>query len=292
MPSTGELSESRMETLEAIDAGWCPVWDAGWQRAYRLCQAHVRARGPLPQAAGAVIVQGEDLGAWATAQRAGWERLMSAQQYLPETLGPEPAPAGVEAARPVGRREAARAVNLAAARQYSEREGHLQVPRKTVEVLPDETTVKLHAVVDNTRPATDKLTNEQRAAWTAPSMHRERSGAGQTEGAGHHLVVTGPPSTSGPGASHGGGAGQDVRHLIGGAEQQGGLLRVGVRALPAGAEAEQGQHTLEYGPQVCDVQLTGSGGGGQNIHARSPVRLLPDHAPRMRWVLGRTRNVP
>ncbi|MFC4326504.1 helicase associated domain-containing protein [Streptomyces andamanensis] len=169
-PSTGELPESRREVLEAIDAGWCPVWDAGWQRAYRLCQAHRGAGAPLPDSAGQVIVQGEDLGAWA-AQRTEWERLMPAQQYLLETLGLEPAPAAeAEAARPVGRREAARAVNLAAARQFFEREGHLRVPRKHVEVLPDGTEIKLGAVVDNTRRRADKLTEEQRAVWTALGM--------------------------------------------------------------------------------------------------------------------------
>ncbi|MFB7598352.1 Helicase associated domain protein [Streptomyces sp. NPDC056160] len=170
VPSTGELPESRREALEAIDAGWCPVWGAGWQRVYRLCQAHVRAGGPLAQAAGQVIVQGEDLGAWVTAQRTGWDRLLPAQQYLLESLGLEPAPAGVEAARPVGRREQARAVNLAAARQFYEREGHLRVPRKAVEVLPDGTEIKLGAVVDNTRRRADKLSDEQRAEWTALGM--------------------------------------------------------------------------------------------------------------------------
>ncbi|MFB7601032.1 helicase associated domain-containing protein [Streptomyces sp. NPDC056160] len=171
VPSTGELPESRREALEAIDAGWCPVWGAGWQRVYRLCQAHVRAGGPLAQAAGQVIVQGEDLGAWVTAQRTGWDRLMPAQQYLLESLGLEPAPPGVgAAARPVGRREAARAVNLAAARQFFEREGHLRVPRKAVEVLPDGTEIKLGTVVDNTRRRADKLSDEQRAAWTSLGM--------------------------------------------------------------------------------------------------------------------------
>ncbi|MYR58804.1 hypothetical protein GTY54_22025 [Streptomyces sp. SID625] len=85
-------------------------------------------------------MQGEDLGAWVAAQRAGRERLMPAQQYPLESLGLEPAPATEGAAvRPVGRREAARAVNLAATRQFFEREGHLRVPRKAVEVLPDGT---------------------------------------------------------------------------------------------------------------------------------------------------------
>ncbi len=118
-----------------------------------------------------MIVQGEDLGAWVAAQRAGWERLMPAQQYLLESLGLGPVPAGVEAgARPVGRRDAARVVNLAAARQFFEREGRLRVPRKAVEVLPDGTEIKLGAVIDNTRRRADKLSDEQRAEWTALGM--------------------------------------------------------------------------------------------------------------------------
>ncbi|MFC4326509.1 Helicase associated domain protein, partial [Streptomyces andamanensis] len=172
VPATGELSEARREALEAVDAGWCPAWDAGWQRAYRLCQAHRRAGAPLPKAAGEVLVQGEDLGAWVAGQRSEWERLMPQQQDLLKQVGVEPAPAGAEAAavRPVGRREAARAVNLAAARQYSEREGHLRVPRKHVETLPDGTEIKLGAVIDNTRRRAGKLSDEQRAEWTALGM--------------------------------------------------------------------------------------------------------------------------
>ncbi|MFG2306568.1 hypothetical protein [Actinacidiphila glaucinigra] len=36
-----------------------------------------------------LVVQGEDLGAWTLAQRAGWERLISAQQFLLESIGIE-----------------------------------------------------------------------------------------------------------------------------------------------------------------------------------------------------------
>nr|BFD87068.1 hypothetical protein StreXyl84_64690 [Streptomyces sp. Xyl84] len=62
-------------------------------------------------------------------------------------------------------------VNLVAARQYFEREGHLRVPRKHGEVLPDGTEIKLGAVLDNTRRRADELTDEQRAQWTALGMH-------------------------------------------------------------------------------------------------------------------------
>ncbi|MFE9686614.1 hypothetical protein [Streptomyces sp. NPDC006285] len=44
----------------------------------------------LPGGAGEMVVQGEDLGAWIGAQRAGWDKLMPTQQYLLETLGSEP----------------------------------------------------------------------------------------------------------------------------------------------------------------------------------------------------------
>lgn len=45
--------------------------------------------GTLPAAAGEVIVQGEDFGAWVAAQRQGWDKLLPAQQWLLETtLGP------------------------------------------------------------------------------------------------------------------------------------------------------------------------------------------------------------
>ncbi|MFQ6148524.1 helicase associated domain-containing protein [Streptomyces seoulensis] len=175
VPSTGELTQARQEALDAVDPGWRPAWDAGWQRALRLCQNHVRAGGTLPSVAGEAIVHGEDLGAWAAAQRAEWEQRTPAQQHLLETLGLEPPPAtddgaGTGAVRPAGRRDQARAVNLTAARQFHEREGHLRVPRKHVEALPDGTEVKLGTVIDNTRRRATALTDQQHQEWTALGM--------------------------------------------------------------------------------------------------------------------------
>ncbi|MFE7477007.1 hypothetical protein ACFU98_39055 [Streptomyces sp. NPDC057575] len=75
------------------DLGWCPVWDTGWQRCFRLTQNLLQDCGVLPVAAGKVIVQGEDLGRWVTAHRHGWEQLLPAQQWLLESvLGIEPRP--------------------------------------------------------------------------------------------------------------------------------------------------------------------------------------------------------
>ncbi|MGW3036442.1 Helicase associated domain protein [Streptomyces sp. NPDC001178] len=171
VPSSGELALSRMEALETIDPGWCPLgWDIAWQRCFRLALTHVQAGGELPTTAGELIVQGEDLGAWVTAQRLDWGKLLPAQQWLIENaLGLEPA--RVEE-RPARRTQDDKwALNLAAARQFHSREGHLTVPRKHVETLRtngrhdgdgQEVTVKLGAWLDNTRRRAAKLTSQRR----------------------------------------------------------------------------------------------------------------------------------
>nr|WP_244211490.1 helicase associated domain-containing protein [Streptomyces antibioticus] len=162
----GELPESRLAALEAIDPGWCPLgWDVAWQRCFTLTRAHVRAGGALPGAAGELVVQGEDLGGWTVAQRQGWDKLTPAQQWLlGSTLGLEPAGPG---ARP-GKLTAAGkwALNLRAARQFHDREGHLRPARKHIERLDvggRSVDIRLGTWLDNTRRRADKLTPERRA---------------------------------------------------------------------------------------------------------------------------------
>ncbi|MDQ0946618.1 superfamily II DNA or RNA helicase [Streptomyces phaeochromogenes] len=165
--SVGELPESRMEALEAIDPGWCPAWEVGWQRCFRLALARIQAGGTLPMVSGEVIVQGEDLGAWAAAQRTGWDRMLPAQQWLlANALGLEPAD---ETEQPPARRTQADrwATHLAAARQFHTREGHLNVGRKHVEELTGEdgeggTAIRLGGWLDNTRRRAARLTPERR----------------------------------------------------------------------------------------------------------------------------------
>ncbi|MER5618867.1 helicase associated domain-containing protein [Streptomyces sp. NPDC002215] len=130
--AAGAMTESRRDELDAVDPGWCPVWDTGWQRCYRLVQNHVQAGGTLPMADGDVVVQGEDLGRWVNAQRFGWEQLLAAQQWILEnSLGLQ---AAEEDERPVKRtQDTMWAFNLTAARQFHAREGHLRVPRKHAE---------------------------------------------------------------------------------------------------------------------------------------------------------------
>ncbi|MEU9567054.1 helicase associated domain-containing protein [Streptomyces sp. NPDC048161] len=173
--AAGAMTQARRDELDAIDPGWCPVWDTGWQRRLRLVQNHVQAGGTLPETAGDVVVQGEDLGHWGTAQRHGWERLAAAQQWLLEnTLGIE---AAEKEKRPVKQTQDAKwAVNLAAARAFFAREGHLRVPRKHVEQVAVEeelsgsqggadgpVVVKLGTWLDNVRKRSGKLPEQRRA---------------------------------------------------------------------------------------------------------------------------------
>ncbi|MER6499188.1 helicase associated domain-containing protein [Streptomyces sp. NPDC001455] len=176
------MTQTRQNELDAIDPGWCPAWDTTWQGRYRLVHNHVQAGATVPTAAGAVVVQGENLGRWVTLQQDGWEQLLAAQQWLLEnTLGLTPAE---KAGRTVPRGQDAKwAANLAAARQYHTREGHLRVPRKHVEHLESEAgpsgrqngadgavEVKLGTWLDNVRKRADKLTEQRHADLDALGM--------------------------------------------------------------------------------------------------------------------------
>ncbi|MFE9360889.1 helicase associated domain-containing protein [Streptomyces olivaceoviridis] len=139
-----------------------------WQRCFTLTRAHVQAGGALPEAGGELVVQGEDLGAWVVAQRQGWDKLSPAQQWLlGSTLGLEAAGSEAFEARP-GKLTADQkwALNLRAARQFHDREGHLRPARKHVERLDvdgEAVDIKLGMFLDNTRRRADKLTPERRA---------------------------------------------------------------------------------------------------------------------------------
>ncbi|MFI9781840.1 Helicase associated domain protein [Streptomyces sp. NPDC051956] len=180
------LSESRLDALDGIDPGWCPAWDTGWQRCYRLAKNHIDAGGILRHQAGVVVVQGEDLGAWVRAQRLGWDKLGVAQQWLLESvLGIEEAGEDEWSVRRT--RDDKWILNIVAARQFHGREGHLQVPRKHVEEVPvgvegaggdangqDDgaggALVQLGMFLANTRRRADKLTPQRRADLDALGM--------------------------------------------------------------------------------------------------------------------------
>jgi superfamily II DNA or RNA helicase len=172
--SAGALSEARREQLEEIDASWCPSWPVTWQRCFRLVRMHLDAGEALPTEAGDVVRQGEDLGRWVQSVRLGWDQLTTVQQWMCEhVLGLEPAS---EDERPKPRRTQADkwAMNYQAAKQFYEREGHLQVPRKWVERIisedQEEREHKLGAWIGNQRSRAATLTPERMELLSAIGM--------------------------------------------------------------------------------------------------------------------------
>lgn len=162
--SAGALSEMRREQLEEIDASWCPSWPVTWQRCFHLVRMHLDAGEELPTEAGDVVRQGEDLGRWVQSVLLGWDQLTPVQQWMCEqVLGIEPAS---EDEKPKRRTQADKwALNYEAARQFYEREGHLQVPRKWVERIvsedQEEREHKLGAWIGNQRSRAATLTPER-----------------------------------------------------------------------------------------------------------------------------------
>ncbi|MFG3390707.1 DEAD/DEAH box helicase, partial [Streptomyces rochei] len=164
--AVGALAEVRREQLEDIDPSWCPAWPVEWQRAFHLVRLHLDGGLPLPTSPGDVVRQGEDLGRWVRSVRFGWDQLTTVQQWMCEqVLGIEPAG---EDEKPKPRRTQADkwAMNYQAAKQFYEREGHLQVPRKHVERVvvgedQEERELKLGAWIGNQRSRAATLSPER-----------------------------------------------------------------------------------------------------------------------------------
>lgn len=163
--SAGALSDERRGQLEEIGASWCPSWPVTWQRCFHLIRMHLDAGEALPTTAGDVVRQGEDLGRWVTSVKLGWDQLIGVQQWMCEqVLGIGPA---TEDEKPKPHRTQADkwTANLAAARQFFEREGHLKVPRKHVETVLSEDgwelQLRLGAWVSNQRSRAATLTPER-----------------------------------------------------------------------------------------------------------------------------------
>ncbi|MFM9558312.1 MULTISPECIES: DEAD/DEAH box helicase [Streptomyces] len=180
--SSGALSEERREQLDEIDPSWCPAWPVEWQRAFHLVRLHLEEGGELPTEPGKVLVQSEDLGRWVRAQRLGWDKLTTVQQWMCEqVLGITPA---TEEEKPKPRRTQADkwAMNYAAAKQFYEREGHLGVPRQHVERIvigdgdgdsgkdQEERELRLGAWVGNQRSRAATLTPERMEQLSAIGM--------------------------------------------------------------------------------------------------------------------------
>ncbi|MFJ8628500.1 Helicase associated domain protein [Kitasatospora sp. NPDC093550] len=162
----GALAPERRRALEEIDPWWCPVWPITWQRAYSVArQWWLEADGQVdwPTLPTDTVFEGEQLGRWVKAQRAGWPELEADQRDLLAAIGiaedPElvAAKAAAEAKPKVSRADRFQQ-GLAALAQFVQREGHARVPRpyKTSEGLA------LGAWLNNTKARRDKLSAEQR----------------------------------------------------------------------------------------------------------------------------------
>ncbi|MFE2060759.1 Helicase associated domain protein [Streptomyces sp. NPDC059446] len=158
----GGLSAARRRALEDIDPSWCPSWSVAWQRCFHLARLQVQGGQTLPEESGQVVVQGEDLGQWAGGQRRNWEALGAAQQWLlKEALGLGPLLKGErDVVAPRRTRAQVWAVNLAAARQYREREGHLEVPHRHVEKVGGDEQA-LGVFIANSRSRRERLAPER-----------------------------------------------------------------------------------------------------------------------------------
>jgi hypothetical protein len=172
--TAGALSQERREQLEDIDPSWRPTWPVAWQRCFHLTRLHLEAGGTLPTEPGDVVREGEDLGRWVQAVRVWWDKLTTVQQWLCEqVLGIEPAG---EDEKPKPRTSQADkwTLNLTAAKQYYEREGHLQVPRKHVERIvgkdQEEREHRLGAWIGNQRSRAATLTPERMEQLSAIGM--------------------------------------------------------------------------------------------------------------------------
>lgn len=171
--AAGALSQERREQLEDIDPSWCPAWPVEWQRCFHLVRQHLEQGGVLP-GPGVVVHQGEDLGRWVKAQRFGFDKLSTVQQWMCEhILGIQPA---TDDEKPKPRTSQANkwAMNLAAARQFYEREGHLNVSRQHVEtVVSDKGSAlpfRLGAWVSNQRSRAATLSEDRREQLSAIGM--------------------------------------------------------------------------------------------------------------------------
>jgi hypothetical protein len=156
---------------EEIDPAECPEWSIAWHWCFHLARTHCAAGGTLAAGSGETVAQGEDLGIWAKTQQAEWDQLSYAQQWLLSTfLRPAPLPSEQRPRPEAGRSRAEIwAANLAAARRYQRREGHLEVPRQHVETV-DGHEHALGVFIANSRSRKAKLAPERVEELSALGM--------------------------------------------------------------------------------------------------------------------------
>ncbi|MFD5463065.1 Helicase associated domain protein [Kitasatospora sp. NPDC127059] len=179
----GALSPERRRALEEIDPWWCPAWPITWQRAYavaRLWWLESDGRVGWTTLPEDTVFEGEQLGRWVRAQRAGWPDLEEDQRDLLTAIGVEPDAELVAAkqaaeAKPKVSRVDRFQQGLAALAMFVEREGHARVPRPHRELLEvtvagpggeeivETVQIGLGAFLNNTKARRAKLTPGQLA---------------------------------------------------------------------------------------------------------------------------------
>ncbi|WP_371476347.1 helicase associated domain-containing protein, partial [Kitasatospora sp. NBC_00315] len=129
----GALSPERRRALEKIDPWWCPAWPITWQRAYATArQWWLESDGQVDwaQLPESTVFEGEQLGRWVQAQRAGFPGLEEDQKDLLAAIGIEEDPELVAAeAKPTVSRTDRFAQGVAALAAFVEQHGHPRVPR-------------------------------------------------------------------------------------------------------------------------------------------------------------------
>ena len=133
----GALDPQRRAALEEIDPWWCPTWPITWQRAYATArQWWLESDGHvdwtvLPES---TVFEGEQLGRWVQAQRAGWPGLEEEERDLLTAIGIEEdqelvaAKATVDAKPKLSRTDRF-AFGIAALAAFVKQHGHPRVPR-------------------------------------------------------------------------------------------------------------------------------------------------------------------
>ncbi|NSC25735.1 helicase [Streptomyces albus subsp. chlorinus] len=162
-----ERAKSRRARLEAIDPDWNPAWPVSWQRHWAKARWLISQGATLAELQPGVSHGGDDVGTWLAEQPAAWHTLDEERQRRLAELGVRPAAPASPAAPAVPAGATRWEINLAAARQYKAREGHLRVPRAHTETVTDtdghQHRVRLGVFRSNTRARHRKqdLTPEQ-----------------------------------------------------------------------------------------------------------------------------------
>ena len=150
-----ERAKARRRQLEAIDPDWNPRWPLPWQRHYAKVRWLLTEGATLTELQPGVSAGGDDVGSWLAEQPANWHTLQPGQRKRLSDIGVRPAPKAQLTGPAVAAGASRWEINLAAARQYKAREGHLRVPRSHTETVTDtegsEHRIRLGVFRSNTR---------------------------------------------------------------------------------------------------------------------------------------------